>query len=47
MPYTPVDPFFSAKLRFRRANEHLQQFITEDRAFFADNPGGYVGLLPV
>jgi hypothetical protein len=42
MPFVPIDPFFSAKLRLRRANEHLAQFIREDRAFFSDNPGGYV-----
>src|SRR5271165_5344323 len=42
MSFVPINPFFSAKLRLRRANQHLTQFISEDKAFFTDNPGGYV-----
>jgi hypothetical protein len=41
MTFVPFDPFFSAKLRFRRAQEHLTQFVREEHDFFAENPGGY------
>jgi hypothetical protein len=38
----PADPLYSAKLRIKRAAEHLDNLIADFDRFFAENPGGYI-----